>query len=143
MIILHLFPSLTSSKNMADACYVKLNQNSAGKYVLLLAAKTEVGEGEEKKQEITDVGYVAIGRRNDSDFAYLEAEKESATVIYAFYYDNELVDANSQVVEVTNGGFTEEFTTKANVAYDSVKAFIWDGLTTMTPLAVAVSYPAE
>ena len=72
-------PSLTSSKNMADACYVKLSQNSAGKYVLLLAAKTEVGEGEEKKQEITDVGYVAIGRRNDSDFAYLEAEKESAT----------------------------------------------------------------
>lgn len=70
------------------------------------------------------------------------AEKD-VTVIYALYNDDELVDAKAEVVAVPKSGLSKEFTTKANVTYDSVKAFIWDGLTTMTPLTVAKSYPAE
>ncbi len=70
------------------------------------------------------------------------------TVIYALYNDNELVDINSADVIIDNEEHivsitTDPLTTKANVSYDTVKAFIWDSFANAKSLAAAVSYPAE
>ncbi len=75
------------------------------------------------------------------------AETGEVAVVYAFYNDNELVDVAVNYFEIPEDSYvtniSEAFTTKANVSYDTVKAFIWDNFANAQSLAVAASYPAN
>lgn len=75
-----------------------------------------------------------------------DVSRSSITVVYAFYNDDKLVDMGAEDILLTKTyklDVEEAFTIRANVAYDKVKAFVWDGLTTAIPLIAEVSYPAQ
>lgn len=73
---------------------------------------------------------------------------KTLSLIYAFYNDCELVDIGFEEVIVKNGKYTASIetaplTTKADVDYDTVKAFVWNGLDKAASQTFAVSYPAN
>lgn len=68
--------------------------------------------------------------------------------VCALYNDDELVDMASKVVTIPALMFdakelSAEFTTETDVEYDTVKAFIWDGVDTAVSQTASVSYEAE
>lgn len=66
----------------------------------------------------------------------------SITLIYAFYEDDELVAVDVATKAVTAGTTPEvsnTFTIEEAFSYDEVKAFAWDGLTTIVPLITSAT----
>ena len=81
-----------------------------------------------------------------ADVLNTKAVDHDITVIYAFYNDDELVDVWYKDFDLDGKyhlAISETGTSKANITYDKVKVFVWDGLTTRVPKAVSVSYPAN
>ena len=75
------------------------------------------------------------------------AQTKDVTVLYAFYNGGQLVDIYARDISLTETDYKydilESDWSKANMTYDTVKAFVWDGLDTALAETAAVNYPAN
>ena len=73
-----------------------------------------------------------------------ESGSKDATVIFAMYRDNKLIDVKMVPASIAGGDtatFTPEFLDLSASASDSVKLFIWEAMSGIKPITQAAAFP--